>query len=125
MSWLSLRVRREHERRSDLPASVVLIETTCWSAVRDLLVCCAPPDATRPKIPLQSPKCVRAATSQPTGVPQKGKIGRSGTAATAMRSSCDETRPRLCAPAVSGVCGKLARGAGLLRERRWLLRLRA
>jgi hypothetical protein len=75
MSWLSLRLRHEHERRSDAPASVVLIETTCWSGVRDLLVSCAPPDATRPKIQLQSPKCVRGATPQAVVVPEKGKIG--------------------------------------------------
>jgi len=50
----------------------LLVEKTCWPVVRDLLVCCAPLDATPREFPLQSPECYRAATAQRDVVPGKG-----------------------------------------------------
>jgi hypothetical protein len=51
------------------PCALLLVET-CWPAVRDLLVSCAPPDATPREMTLQSAEYYRAATAQRGVVPE-------------------------------------------------------
>jgi hypothetical protein len=47
----------------------LLIEKTCWRVVRELLVTCAPADATPVDIPVQSPERHHAATARRDFVP--------------------------------------------------------
>src|ERR1700751_5401577 len=127
MSWFLL--RRKHGQRNGRTVSrsascvcpcwlrrpVGALCASCWLLVRPRMLRRRKCRFNCPTVPSQR-QCV--ALSFPRASTERG------APAGAMRSSPDETRPGLCPPPLSGVCGDFARRTGVVRECRWLLPVR-